>query len=171
MAFLNNSGDIIVDAVLTDVGRQRLAQGLPIVSKFALGDYEIDYGLYNPLNSSGSAYYDLDILQTPVLEAFTNNASSMKSRLLSINRNNLLYLPVIKLNDIESNGNNTAIQSLVTNGYILAVDQDTQKYLTSGSLTYNSQNVNSKGILFGQYTAGGSFVKVDQGIDNSAIPS
>ena len=48
MAFLDNSGDIILDAVLTDTGRYRLAKGdgsFKIV-KFALGDDEINYGLY-----------------------------------------------------------------------------------------------------------------------------
>ena len=66
MAFLDNSGDIILDAVLTDVGRMRIAQGdgsFKIV-KFALGDEEINYGLYNKTHPSGSAYYDLQILQT-----------------------------------------------------------------------------------------------------------
>ena len=29
MAFLDNSGDIILDAVLTDTGRARLAKGTP----------------------------------------------------------------------------------------------------------------------------------------------
>ena len=96
MAFLDNSGDIILDAVLTDTGRQRLARGdgsFKIV-KFALGDDEINYGSYNKAHSSGSAYYDLEVLQTPVLEAFTNNTSLMKSKLVSIPRTNLLYLPV-----------------------------------------------------------------------------
>ena len=32
--------------------------------KFALGDDEIDYSLYNPDHPSGSAYYDLEILQS-----------------------------------------------------------------------------------------------------------
>ena len=98
MAFLDNSGDIILDAVLTDTGRQRLARGDGSfrISKFALGDDEIDYGLYNKLHASGSAYYDLEILQTPVLEAFTNNMSSMKSKLMSISRTNLLYMPILK---------------------------------------------------------------------------
>ena len=99
MAFLDNSGDIILDAVLTDTGRYRLAKGdgsFKIV-KFALGDDEINYGLYDKNNPSGSAYYDLEILQTPVLEAFTNNASSMQSRLISIPRTNLLYLPVMEV--------------------------------------------------------------------------
>ena len=33
MAFLDNSGDIILDAVLTDLGRKRLAQGNFKISK------------------------------------------------------------------------------------------------------------------------------------------
>ena len=100
MAFLDNSGDIILDAVLTDTGRFRLSRGNGNfrISKFALGDDEIDYTLYNSDHSSGSAYYDLEILQTPVLEAFTNNGSSMKSKLMTISRTNILFLPVLKLN-------------------------------------------------------------------------
>ena len=63
MGFLDNSGDIILDAVLTDTGRKRLAQGDGSfkITKFALGDDEIDYGLYDSNNPSGSAYYDLEI--------------------------------------------------------------------------------------------------------------
>ena len=98
MAFLDNSGDIILDAVLTDTGRFRLAKGDGSfkITKFALGDDEINYRLYNKNHASGSAYYDLEILQTPILEAFTNNMSSMKSKLMSISRTNLLYLPLLK---------------------------------------------------------------------------
>ena len=81
MGFLDNSGDIILDAVLTDTGRMRLAKGDGSfrISKFALGDDEIDYGLYDKNNASGSAYYDITILQSPVLEAITNNTSLVKS--------------------------------------------------------------------------------------------
>ena len=48
MAFQNNSGDIILDVVLTDEGRRRLALGGSNfqVSKFALGDDEINYELF-----------------------------------------------------------------------------------------------------------------------------
>ena len=101
MAFLDNSGDIILDAVLTDTGRMRLSKGDGTfkVAKFAFGDDEINYQSYNKDHASGSAYYDLDILQTPILEAFTNNTSTMKSKLLSIPRTNLLYLPVLMLNE------------------------------------------------------------------------
>ena len=67
MGFLDNSGDIILDAVLTDTGRMRLAKGDGSfkIAKFALGDDEINYELYNANHASGSAYYDLEILQTP----------------------------------------------------------------------------------------------------------
>jgi hypothetical protein len=60
MGFLDNSGDIILDAVLTDTGRARLARadGSFQITKFALGDDEINYGSYNKNHPSGSAYYD-----------------------------------------------------------------------------------------------------------------
>ena len=98
MSFLDNSGDIILDAVLTDTGRRQLARGdgsFRIV-KFAFGDDEVNYELY--ATGAAGANRDLDILQSPVFEAFTNNTSTMKSKLLTIANNNLLYLPVNKLN-------------------------------------------------------------------------
>ena len=134
MGFLDNSGDIILDAVLTDTGRMRLARGdgsFKIV-KFALGDDEINYELYDKNNASGSAYYDLEILQSPVLEAFTDNAASMKSKLVSIPRNNLLYLPVLKLNEVFDT---TATAKHTSGNFLIAVDSDTEKELevnTSG---------------------------------------
>ena len=52
MAFLDNSGDIILDAVLTDAGRARLAKGDGTfnVTKFALSDDEINYQQYQNAN-------------------------------------------------------------------------------------------------------------------------
>lgn len=155
MAFLDNSGDIILDAVLTDTGRFRLAKGdgsFRIV-KFAFGDDEINYGLYNKNHPSGSAYYDLDILQSPVLEAFTNNSISVKSKLLSISRNNLLYLPVLKLNDVIS-----GFEQHTSGLYVVAVDTDTETAL--GTAT---------GVLFGETPANGGTIRVDQGLDTSEI--
>ena len=46
MGFLQqDTNNIIVDAVLTDLGRQKLAQGTFNVTKFAAGDDEVDYGM------------------------------------------------------------------------------------------------------------------------------
>jgi len=118
MAFLDNSGDIILDAVLTDTGRMRLAKGDGSfkIAKFALGDDEINYELYDKNHSSGSAYYDIEIVQTPVLEAFTNNTSMLKSKLMTVSRTNLLYLPQIVNNTtvgLSSNSTNNILTVLV----------------------------------------------------------
>lgn len=159
MAFLDNSGDIILDAVLTDVGRMRLARGDGSfqITAFALGDDEIDYSLYNPNHPSGSAYYDLSIKQTPILESFTNNASFMKSKLMSINRFDLFYLPVLKLNQLVAG---TAKHS--SGVFVVPVDSTTS---TNASLQ------NATGILNGfNPSLGENYIRIDQGIDNSAQP-
>ena len=160
MGFLDNSGDIILDAVLTDLGRKRLAEGNGSfkISKFALGDDEIDYGLYDK-NASSSDYYDINILQTPVLEAFTNNMSSMKSRLLSYSENDLLYLPVILVNTKGASAFYTGLSS-----YIVLVDDATVDSLTDGSNTLTT------GILNGYRPGQGSnLVRADQGLNTNEL--
>tara|TARA_R100001163_G_C5036372_1_gene175466 strand:- start:293 stop:1216 length:924 start_codon:yes stop_codon:yes gene_type:complete len=130
MAFLDNSGDIILDAVLTDTGRLRLAKGDGSfnITKFALGDDEINYELYDKNHPSGSAYFDVEILQSPVLEAFTNNTSVLKSKLLSVSRTNLLYLPEIRNNDTDGIAQNSS-----NNIVSVAVDQSTVDALKDSS--------------------------------------
>ena len=167
MAFLDNSGDIILDAVLTDTGRARLAKGDGTFKfvKFALADDEVDYELYDVAHPSGSAYFDLEILQTPVLEAFTNNASSMKHKLVSIPRTTLLYLPVIRLNATFSAANSTVSHSDLSKAqgmFVVAVDKETEQALLS---------VDQSGtrILMGDTLKGGSYIRLDQGLDTSEI--
>ena len=128
MAFLDNSGDIILDAVLTDTGRMRLAKGDGSfrIAKFALGDDEIDYSIYDKNHASGSAYYDLQVLQLPVLEAFTNNTSTMKSKLVSIPRTSLMYLPEILINTVDEDSLLHASGDS-KNVYLIAVDLTTEE--------------------------------------------
>jgi hypothetical protein len=154
MAFLDNSGDIIIDAVLTDTGRYRLAKGDGSfkISKFALGDDEIDYALYNATASTATA--DLEIMQTPILEAFTNNASSLKSKLVSIPRNNILYMPVLKANNDKENALNTTLDM-----YVVAVDETTE----------NNTDQATAPFLFGENFNNGKHLRIDQGIDSTAI--
>lgn len=167
MGFLDNSGDIILDAVLTDTGRHRLAKGDGSfkVAKFAFGDDEINYNSYNKDHASGSAYYDLDILQTPVLEAFTNNTSLMRSKLITISRTNLLYLPVLKLNapDLGNTKQHTS------GTFIITVDEATEKpFASDGVYTANSGIL--KGFnVGGAGTGGEEHIRVDQGLDTTAI--
>ena len=138
MAFLDNSGDIILDAVLTDLGRKRLAEGNFRITQFALGDDEIDYGLYDKDHPSGSAYYDLEILQTPVFEAFTQTNANINYGLISLASTNILYMPSLKLNDKTSVGNNRILSGGVA--YVAANDSDwtqLETYLTGAQKIMN----------------------------------
>jgi len=169
MAFLDNSGDIILDAVLTDAGRKRLARGDGTfkVSKYAFGDDEIDYNSYNAGHLSGSAYFDLEILQTPVLEAFTNNRSSLKYRLTSLTNNNLLYLPILKINEVGTTAApTTAITPtslLSTDSFLVSTDKDTYDTITAldGTLALKGK------YIIGHQTLqlATPHIMIDQGLD------
>jgi len=183
MGFLDNSGDIILDAVLTDTGRMRLARGNGSfkIAKFAFGDDEINYTLYKNSNftggahPSGSAYYDLDIMQSPVLEAFTNNTSLMKSRLLSIARTDLLYLPVVKLNEQSTNEQTARINAstFISAGaggkkFHVLVDEDSARDFNDATKAGLFQA--AKGMMNGSRpTAAGTTIRADQGLDTGDI--
>ena len=171
MGFLDNSGDIILDAVLTDHGRQVLSRGDGSfqITKFALGDEEVDYSLYNTAHASGSAYYDLQILQTPVLEAFTDNAASMKSKLVTYESFDLLFLPIIKLNEAYATSNemHTAL-----NCFVVAVDaytEDDDGGTTTKGIGFTSGNKAVNGIILGESLDGGAAIRLDQGLDTTQI--
>jgi len=97
MGYLNNQV-ITVDAILTKKGRQLLAQndGSFRITQFALADDEIDYTLYNPNNTSGSAYYGEAIANMPLLEAFPDDSQIMKYKLATLPRGTAV-LPVLDL--------------------------------------------------------------------------
>ena len=166
MAFLDNSGDILLDAVLTEDGRKLMAQGQFQISKFALGDDEINYGLYDTAHPSGSAYYDLEILQTPIFEASTAINAGINYGLLSITNPNLLYLTAIKENKKVSAG---ILRR--DNVYYLAYDDGTTyDALVSGfggkgagdRLVLNSSNVSQKQGI-------GNGILLETGLDTNQL--
>lgn len=162
MAFLDNSGDIILQTVLTDLGRKRLAEGNFKITKFALGDDEINYGSYNSSHASGSAYYDLEILQTPILEPVTDNYSALKSRLMTIANPNLLYLPVLKLNTTDQLTTTSAAGDTYGSGsHVLLVDQDTVTALGTSTVGYLNG--------YSGHEANGRGIRVDQGLDTTEL--
>lgn len=160
MAFLDNSGDIILDAVLTDAGRARMARGEFRIVKFAFSDEEINYGLFNTSATTGQE--DLSIMQTPILEAFTNNTSLMKTKLVSINRNNVLYMPTFKLNTLLRDSKQHAIGST----YVVLADTTTEPTSTPGAL--------NDGVLHGVFNSAldvnKHHIAIDQGLDTAGDP-
>lgn len=98
MGFLqNDTNSIIVDAVLTDLGRQKLAanDGSFSIIKFAPGDDEVDYSLIQKFGRTiGQEKIEKN---TPVLEAITNQSYAQKYRLISVSNPNLIRLPNLTL--------------------------------------------------------------------------
>jgi hypothetical protein len=165
MAFLDNSGDIILDAVLTETGRRRMAQGDFKITKFALGDDEIDYSLYNKNHPSGSAYYDLEILQTPVFEAFTQVNAGINYGLLPTSATDLLYLPVGKINELSAITTGTnAIASSGSSGIFVVSDSSNDSATTIGDTLTNA----TVDYIDGFNTGTGNFVLLETGLDTGA---
>ena len=127
MGYLNNSV-VTVDAILTDKGRQLLAQndGQFRITQFALADDEIDYTLYNPNHPSGSAYYGEAIQNMPLLEAFPQATQTMKYKLVTLPRGTA-KMPILDLGY-------SAI--IIKQGASLAITPQTLNYL--GGNTYET---------------------------------
>lgn len=108
MGFLDHStNNIIVDAVLTDVGRRALARndGSFQIFQFALADDEVDYSIIQQFGRTvGREKIEKN---TPILEAFTAGSLGLKHKLLSISNEFLTHLPVLEMNlgstDLTSN--------------------------------------------------------------------
>jgi hypothetical protein len=82
MGFLDHStNNIIVDAVLTEKGRQMLASNNFVIDSYAFGDDEVDYSL---LVKYGVAVGKEKIQKnTPIFEAGTNSEGTIKSFLFT----------------------------------------------------------------------------------------
>jgi len=81
MGILDND-TVIVDAILTKLGRQKLANGQPLgISQYAFGDTGVDYTLYNADHPSGSSAYGSAITSLPMLEAVPDDNVFLRFRL------------------------------------------------------------------------------------------
>tara|TARA_X000001388_G_C2231175_1_gene123228 strand:- start:2401 stop:3087 length:687 start_codon:yes stop_codon:yes gene_type:complete len=98
MGFLDHStNNIIVDAVLTDLGRQALARndGSFAIYQFALGDDEIDYGIIQEFGRTvGKEKIEKN---TPVMEALTVGSLGLKNPLVSVSNEFLTHMPTLTL--------------------------------------------------------------------------
>lgn len=98
MGFLDHStNNVILDAVLTDKGRELLSQGAGTfnIAKFAFGDDEVDYGIIEEFGRTVGKE-KIEKL-TPVLEASTSGYLGVKYRNVSLNNNSLTTLPILSL--------------------------------------------------------------------------
>jgi hypothetical protein len=105
MAYLDNT-EITVDAILTKKGRQKLASGQSLnITKFALGDDEIDYTLYEPAHPRGSSYYDSAIRAIPITEASPDETQVLRYKLVTLPKGTT-QIPTVKFGGITSIASN-----------------------------------------------------------------
>ena len=111
MGFIPSDGDIIVDAVLTDIGRQKIARndGSFRIVSYTFADDEVDYSLFNA--STGSSYVDEQILNLPIFEANVNEKLSVNFPCITISSPNLKYLPVLTSDNLTINVGEESAQS------------------------------------------------------------
>lgn len=95
MGWLDNStNNIILDAVLTDFGRQQLAAGNFQINKFSLGDDEVNYDIVTKYGRTiGREKIEKN---TPVFEALTNQNLALKYKLVSV-PTPIVYMPLMRL--------------------------------------------------------------------------
>ena len=97
MGYLNNTTRVL-DAILTKKGRELLSSGADFtVTKFALGDDEIDYGLWDTTHTLGTDYYGAAIDNLPALEPFNDPSEIMKYKVVT--RQTVGCRAMAKLND------------------------------------------------------------------------
>ena len=112
MGFLDHStNNIIIDAVLTDTGRRKLADnnGSFRIAFFSLADDEVDYSI---IEQYGRTVGKEKITKnTPVFEAQTVGDIALKYRLLTLSDANVVRLPTLSIagtSGIDSTGNSVS---------------------------------------------------------------
>lgn len=154
MGFLNQTtNNIIVDAVLTDLGRQFLARndGSFNIVKFALADNEVDYTIIQQYGRLVGK--DKIEKNTPVFEASTNANIALKYKLVSISNPALTILPSLALDygSAAVSSNVVSISRLTQNpSFTITVKQSiTQGSFVSPELIDNAFEVRVNDLFLG----------------------
>jgi hypothetical protein len=171
MAFLDNSGDIILDAVLTEVGRKKLSNGTFSIVSFGLGDDEINYGSYDLSHPSGSAYHDLEIMQTPIFESLTAPSADIKYGLVTLPQG-LEYIPSLAVNSKLNIGTTSAGGSPVRKVegiYYFAVNTETVSTLGASATSWGTDGTGHPYVSLCNLSNPSAFLIIESGIDTSKI--
>ena len=168
MGFLNHAtNNIIIDAVLTERGRELLAKndGSFNISSFTFGDDEVDYSLIKKYgNPIGKEKIEKN---TPIFEANPNENYAIKSQLISfpsplkrikeipvLRRTDDVSNPEIVLFDSAGNNNNTINKDISIKTFVSTTSIDTN---LSDSLFY----VRMHGELLKMTTETGTLIETD----------
>lgn len=111
--------------MLTDIGREKLARndGSFRIVGYTFADDEIDYSLFNP--TTGSAFQDEEILETPLFEANVNEKININNPLMIITNPNLKHLPTLQPDNTQvSIGEERGLSAGVTVRFFQSTNQN-----------------------------------------------
>ena len=127
MGFLDHStNNIIIDAVLTDQGRQMLAdnRGRFKIAFFSLADDEVDYTI---IEKFGRAVGKEKISKnTPIFEAQTKANLALKNRLLTLPDTTIVRLPSLSLSSTNLANNLLSFNTSTQTTNTVSVEQTIQ---------------------------------------------
>ena len=125
MGILNNStSNIILDAVLTNKGREFRSRndGSFSIMKFAFGDDEVDYTIIEKFGRTiGKEKIEKN---TPVFEAITNGSQGLKYKLVSLSRPNISRMPTLKLGTRSTASNIVSLNTSTSRSDAVSVKQN-----------------------------------------------
>lgn len=104
-----------------------MANGDFRITKFCLGDDEIDYSLYKLPTGSSVTEDDTAIMEMPVMEAFAGQNANINYGLQNFVRNDIMYYPTMKINTIVDEAANPRPDEF----YYFAVNKETTRKLNT----------------------------------------
>jgi len=173
MAFIKTSDSILIKATLTEKGKKLLARGRFKIAKFALGDDEIDYRLYNAEFADDEGYIPA-LKNTKMLEAFKDKNQNIKFGLQSYDAG-ILYLTDEELAILDGremhafveylpvlvkNTKTTYAPTIRNDKYYLSVNNETTELLSKNISNFNFLESNELDKIK---------IVVESGISNSSL--
>jgi len=162
MGILDND-TVIVDAILTKVGRQKLANGQPLgVTQYAFGDTGVDYTLYNASHPSGSDSYGSAITSLPMLEAVPDDNVFLRFKLYGQGERNIQNFSFITV----TSGTSVTISKVAGQTESNPVTIIPRVFPTAQAATYDYRVLDMRGLTVG----GGGNVGIDGDFDVNNLP-
>ena len=162
MGLLDND-TVIVDAILTKNGRQKLANGLPLgVTQYAFGDTGVDYTLYNADHPSGSDSYGSAITSLPMLEAVPDDNVFLRFKLYGQGERNVQNFSFITV----TSGTSVTISKVAGQTESNPVTIIPRVFPTTQAATYDYRVLDMRGLT----VSGGGVVSIEGDFDVNNLP-
>ena len=165
MGILDND-TVIVDAILTKLGRQKLANGRPLgITRYAFGDTGVDYTLYNPNHPSGSDSYGSAITSMPMMEAVPDDNVFLRFRLYGQGERNVQNFSFITI----TSGTSVTITKIQGETQSNSQTIIPQVFPSVGGARFNYKILDMRGLVIGGGVSASS-ISIDGDFSATNLP-